>query len=161
MRLKKIPAFILFIVICLFGYYLINIIPGLFYNNSISDNNCPEYINEFVKINPQAVELKENYQEIENTEPIKLTNTTGIPLFIQWDQRWAYTKYGKEIVGTAGCGPTALAMVAVGLTDNTVYNPRYIAKYAIRNNYLEGSKTSWTLMYKGCQAFGLKAREVP
>lgn len=163
MKLKKIPALILFITICLSGYVLINTLPNIFFNDTSSSNkNCPEYIDEFVKNNPQAIELKENYQENENTEPIKLTvSSPDIPLFIQWDQRWAYTKYGQEIVGTAGCGPTSLAMVIVGLTGNTSYNPRYVAKFAIENNYLDGSKTSWTLMYRGCQTFGLKAQEVP
>ena len=62
--------------------------------------------------------------------------------------------FGDEIVGTAGCGPTSLAMVAIGLTNNTKYNPRYVAKYAIENGYLDGSKTTWSFMEKGCEAFG-------
>ncbi len=52
-------------------------------------------------------------------------------------------------------------MVAVGLTGNTDYNPRFVAKYASENGYLEGSKTTWTFMEKGCQAFNLKASAVP
>ena len=124
-------------------------------------NECPQYINEFIKQNPQAIDLKINYQKEENNEPIDLKINDEIPLFIQWDKRWAYSPYGKEIIGTAGCGPTSLSMVTVGLTNNSKYNPRYVAKYAIKNGYLDGSKTTWSLMEKGCNAFGIKATEVP
>lgn len=159
MKLKKIPVFICFILVLAGGYLCISIITSLLYNNN--NNDCPQYIEEFVKNNPQAKELQINYQNEENDDPIILENSDEIPLFIQWDKRWAYTHYGDEIVGTAGCGPTSLSMVAIGLTGNTDYNPRFIAKYAIENGYLEGSKTTWALMEKGCQAFGLKAASVP
>lgn len=155
MKLKK---FSIFIIILVLGYLSIQFIPNLLYDN---DNKCPEYINEFIKNNPQAEELKTNYQDTENNDPITLEVDDELPLFIQWDKRWAYTHYGDEIVGTAGCGPTSLAMVAVGLTNNTKYNPRYVAKYAIENGYLDGSKTTWSFMEKGCEAFGLKAKAVP
>lgn len=158
MRLKKLPTFISFIIILVIGYLCIQIIPSLLDNENI---DCPQYINEFIKNNPQAKELKINYQSDENNEPITLAISDEIPLFIQWDKRWAYTRYGNEIVGTAGCGPTSLAMVAVGLTGNTDYNPRYLAKYARENGYLDGSSTTWSFMQEGCQAFGLKAQAVP
>lgn len=52
-------------------------------------------------------------------------------------------------------------MVAVGLTGKTTYNPRYVAKYAIKNDFLEGSMTRWALMESGCNEFGLIASAVP
>ena len=158
MKLKKAPAFICFILVLAIGYLGIQIVPHFLYDNN---NDCPQYIEEFVKNNPQAIELKTNYQSEENDDPITLEINDKIPLFIQWDKRWAYTPYGDEIIGTAGCGPTCIAMVAVGLTGNTDYNPRFVAKYASENGYLEGSKTTWTFMEKGCQAFNLKASAVP
>ena len=145
----KIKKLVIILLILFIGYTFIN------------KNKCPEYIDEFVQNYPQAKELKTNYQPYENNKPIKISITNdNIPLLIQWDKRWAYTHYGDEIVGTAGCGPTCLSMVAIGLTQNTKYNPRYIAKYAIENDYLEGSKTKWSLMEQGCQAFGLKASTI-
>lgn len=165
MRIKKL---IIFIIILIAGYVGFEQVPTLLedntedkVNNADDKVDCPQYINEFVANNPQAMELKVNYQSNENNESIPLTVDEGIPLFIQWDKRWAYTRYGDEIIGTAGCGPTSLAMVAVGLTGNTDYNPRYVAKYAIKNGYLDGSMTTWSFMEKGCQAFGLKATAVP
>ncbi|MFQ6794340.1 MAG: C39 family peptidase [Thomasclavelia sp.] len=165
MRLKKIPAFLGFIVIVIIGYLCIQIVSPLLYqdntiNSNNDSNNCPEYIEEFVTKNPQAKELKVNYTALENNEPIDLSVPNGIPLYIQWDKRWAYTHYGDEIVGTAGCGPTCLAMVSVGLTGNTMYNPRYVANYAKKHDYLEGSMTRWALMSEGCEAFGIKASQV-
>lgn len=163
-KLKKIPAFIAFIIIFIFGYLCLQIIPPLLYNDNsgaLDKVDCPQYINEFVDKNPQAIELKENYQPNENTDPIILDSPNGIPLYIQWDKRWAYTTYGDEIIGTAGCGPTCLSMVAVGLTGKTTYNPRYVAKYAIKNDFLEGSMTRWALMESGCNEFGLIASAVP
>lgn len=158
MKLKKLPIFICFILVLAIGYICIQIIPPLLYDNN---NDCPQYIEEFVKNNPQAKELKTNYQSEENDDPITLEINDEIPLFIQWDKRWAYTHYGDEIVGTAGCGPTSMSMVVVGLTGNTDYNPRFVAKYAIENGYLDGSKTTWAFMEEGCRAFGLKAASVP
>lgn len=158
MKLKKIPVFICFILVLAIGYLCTQIIPSLLYDNN---NDCPQYIEEFVKNNPQAKELKTNYQDEENNDPIILETNGEIPLFIQWDKRWAYTHYGDEIVGTAGCGPTSMSMVVVGLTGNTDYNPHFVAKYAIEHGYLDGSKTTWAFMEEGCRAFGLKAASVP
>lgn len=50
-----------------------------------------------------------------------------IPLFIQWDERWASKPYSgrsengvyiPETIGIAGCGVTSLAMVVTGLNGN-------------------------------------------
>ena len=87
-KLKKIPAFIAFIIIFIFGYLCLQIIPPLLYNDNsgaLDKVDCPQYINEFVDKNPQAIELKENYQPNENTDPIILDSPNGIPLYIQWD----------------------------------------------------------------------------
>lgn len=159
MKLRKVRALTCLGLVCLLINTGIDITKPLFEDNN--EYNCPEYINDFVAKNPQAISLAKNYQEQENTEPITLDAPNGIPLYMQWDKRWAYSKYGEEIIGTAGCGPTCLSMVAVGLTKNTDYNPRFVAKYAINHNYLEGSKTRWALMSNGCQAFNLIAKNVP
>lgn len=97
MKIKKISIFFCFIILLIIGYLCLQIIPPLLYD----DHDCPQYINDFVKLNPQAQELKINYQSTENDEPITLDIDENIPLFIQWDKRWAYTRYGDEIVGTA------------------------------------------------------------
>lgn len=160
MRLKKLPAFILFIIVIIFGYLCLQIVPHLLYDKPSLSTDCPQYIIDFVKKNPQAQELLDNYQPSENSDDIILDKPDDIPLYIQWDKRWAYSPYGQEIVGTAGCGPTCLSMVVVGLTKNTAYNPRYISKYAIKNSYLDGSMTRWALLEEGCQNFEVMATGV-
>lgn len=166
---KKIPVLICFIIILCLGYICIQIIPPLLYQdnnssnkliNNSSSNNCPQYIKDFVEKNPQAIELETNYTATVTNDPINLSVPKGIPLYLQWDSRWAFNQYGEEIIGTAGCGPTCLSMVSVGLTGDTTYNPRYVANYAQDHGYLDGSKTTWNFMQSGCQAFGIKATPV-
>lgn len=82
----------------------------------------------------------------------------GIPLFIQWDRRWGYESYGSGILAVTGCGPTCLAMVASGLTENAEYDPYTVAQMAEENGYyVDGQGSSWTLMTEGAARLGLKA----
>ena len=84
-----------------------------------------------------------------------------IPHFIQWDKRWGYSSHGPTNMGISGCGPTTLSMVAVGLTGNTLYNPRFVADFSQANGFIAPSGASeWRLMSEGAQAFGLEAREL-
>ncbi len=84
-----------------------------------------------------------------------------IPLFIQWDERWGYEKYGSDFIAINGCGPTSLAMVAVGLTGNKDINPKVVAEFSEDNGYLvDGVGSSWTLMTEGAGHFGLKSKEL-
>ncbi|MEW9078204.1 C39 family peptidase [Terrisporobacter glycolicus] len=84
-----------------------------------------------------------------------------IPLFIQWDKRWGYEKYGSDFIAINGCGPTSIAMVAVGLTGNTNINPKVVADYSNDNGYLvEGVGTNWDLMTLGARNFGIAGREI-
>jgi len=85
-----------------------------------------------------------------------------IPLFIQWDERWGYEKYGSDFIAINGCGPTSLAMVAVGLTGNTKINPKVVADYSNHKGYLvEGVGTNWDLMTYGARNFKIAGREIP
>ncbi|WP_343344262.1 C39 family peptidase [Terrisporobacter petrolearius] len=84
-----------------------------------------------------------------------------IPLFIQWDERWGYEKYGSDFIAVNGCGPTSLAMVAVGLTGNTKINPKVVADYSNDKGYLvEGVGTNWDLMTYGARNFKIAGREI-
>ena len=85
-----------------------------------------------------------------------------IPLFLQWDERWGYDKYGSNFIAIDGCGPTSLAMVAVGLTGNTNINPKVVSDFAYdRGYYVEGIGSKWSLMTDGVSNFGLKGKEIP
>lgn len=86
----------------------------------------------------------------------------SIPLFLQWDQRWGYAKYGDSSIAISGCGPTSLAMVIVGLTKDKSITPYQVATYASQNGYyLKSTGTSWSLMTTGATHFGVKSIEIP
>ena len=85
-----------------------------------------------------------------------------IPLFIQWDERWGYEKYGPDFMAVNGCGPTSLAMVAVGLTGNKDINPKVIAEFSEENGYIvDGVGTSWNFIAAAAKNFGLQCKELP
>ncbi|MGL5345791.1 MAG: C39 family peptidase [Peptostreptococcaceae bacterium] len=108
--------------------------------------NYPKYSE---KITSGNISIKEDYKK------------GKIPLFIQWDKRWGYDKYGDEFIAVNGCGPTSIAMVAVGLTGNTDINPKAIADYSRQNGYLvNGVGTKWNLMTEGVKQFGLIGTEI-
>ncbi|WP_411167418.1 C39 family peptidase [Clostridium sp. MB05] len=97
----------------------------------------------------KAISIKQDYKKGQ------------IPLFIQWDERWGYEKYGSEFIAINGCGPTALSMVAVGLTDNTNINPKVVADFSEKNGYLaEGVGSTWSLMTEGAKNFGVTGKEL-
>lgn len=88
--------------------------------------------------------------------------TNGVPLFLQYDERWGYTEYGNGVCGISGCGPTCLSMVAYYLTGETKYSPVFMMEFAKENGYLgSNGGTNWTLFQKGPEKLGLKSKEVP
>ena len=85
-----------------------------------------------------------------------------VPLFLQWDPRWGYEKYGSDFLAVTGCGPTCLAMAGYYLTGSLNMNPRDLAKFAEDNGYYaKGYGSSWTLISEGSSRLGLKATELP
>lgn len=89
-------------------------------------------------------------------------NTDKVPLLIQWDKQWGYSKYGSNgTIGVNGCGVVCLSMVAVYLTGDTQYDPVYMANYAVEHGYyIDGSGTTWDLFNKGGIEFGIKSSSV-
>lgn len=108
--------------------------------------NYPKYDSEIAK----NISINKDYKKGE------------IPLFIQWDERWGYEKYGSEFLAINGCGPTALSMVVVGLTGNKDMNPKAVSDFSLENGYLvEGIGSSWTLMTEGASKLGLNSNSLP
>lgn len=84
-----------------------------------------------------------------------------IPYYTQWDARWGYCRYGSGLIGWTGCGPTALSMVAMGLTGDGRLTPAYMADLAVSHGYcVTGSGTSWTFFSEGAAMVGLTAKEL-
>ncbi len=88
-------------------------------------------------------------------------DTEGVPLFIQWDDRWGYTPYGKTVGGISGCGPTCLSMVAYYYTKDENYSPDKMMQFATDNRYVNSAGgTEWTLFSKGAVKLGFEVKEV-
>lgn len=124
----------------------------------------PEELLDMLAGNEEAVEFVLRYPERKDREPASAAEGVvkgEIPLFLQWDERWRYTKYGDTFLAVSGCGPTALAMVAAGLTGDNSITPYAVAQYAQDNGYYAGeSGTSWLLMTEGGRAFGVAGEEI-
>lgn len=84
-----------------------------------------------------------------------------IPLFIQWDARWGYARYGSDMMGINACGPTSLSMVCCGLTGQAKWNPLEVSRMAERSGYyVPGTGSSWALMEDGARQLGLDSWRV-
>ena len=125
----------------------------------------PDYLLETLDKYPETIDFVLHYPERKGkTVPLEVEEYEEgeIPLFIQWDERWGYASYGDSLVGVAGCGPTCLSMIAVGLTDNNKYDPRWMARFSEESGYwIEGSGTAWLLMSEGAEQLGLRAERIP
>ncbi len=124
----------------------------------------PEDLLDMLAGNEETADFVLHYPEKKDTESAEDVGeiTKGeIPLLLQWDERWGYTGYGDTVLAVSGCGPTALAMVAAGLTGNSSITPCEVAQYAQNNGYYAGeSGTSWQLMTEGGYAFGVAGEEI-
>ena len=86
----------------------------------------------------------------------------GVPLFLQYDDRWGYTEYGASVCGLSGCGPTCLSMAGYYLTGDETMTPAAVAAFAEENHYYApGYGSSWTLISEGAEKLGLTAKELP
>ena len=84
-----------------------------------------------------------------------------VPLLYQWDIRWGYGRYGDNIMALAGCGPTCLSMVMLGLTGDTKWDPVEIARFSETEGYVSQVGTSWELMSVGAEELGIDSQELP
>lgn len=132
----------------------------------------PDMLLELAANRPETLDFVINYTNYEtsslNTEGTRSISINddfspgSIPLFIQWDKRWGYDAYGNEFIATSGCGPTALSMVAVGLTGNTDMHPKAVSDFSYDLGYFHaGQGTSWSLMSEGATKLGLNSEELP
>ncbi|MCH1966333.1 C39 family peptidase [Paraclostridium sordellii] len=136
--------------------------------NSILKNidKYPSELLELLSKNIETVDFVYDYpdhlQKNKKSISIKDYYKSGeIPLFLQWDEKWGYDKYGDDYIAVAGCAPTSLSMVAVGLTGNTDINPLVVRNYAYDNGfYVEGVGSSWSLISTGARHFGLDSQEL-
>lgn len=134
--------------------------------NGLSMSEWPENLVELYELNPDAREYVRNYPRYKDqTFEIDLSGaekTRTVPLLLQWDKRWGYTKYGDDVLALTGCGPTCLSMVSIYLLKDPKYTPRYVADFSDEHGYfVSGAGTSWTLMSQGALELGIQTRELP
>lgn len=113
--------------------------------------------------NPETLEFVLGYPALSGSAaPQRLEGIArgAYPALLQWDDRWGKMPYGGSIMALSGCGPTALSIVACGLTGDASCTPAAVARWADENGYAGEGGTSWELMRGGCEQFGLRAQEL-
>lgn len=124
----------------------------------------PKSLIELLERNPETEEFVLNYPFREKTHyDIADFDRSTVPLFLQWDSRWGYEKYGSDMMAITGCGPTCLAMVGYYLTgDAETYDPAVMAAFSEKYGYYAtGYGSSWTLISEGAVKLGLDVTEIP
>lgn len=125
----------------------------------------PKSLIELLERNPETEKFVLEYPTAKDLEyAIDLSEYTRdtVPLFLQWDQRWGYIRYGSDVAGLTGCGPVCLSMAAYYLTGSEAYSPDKMLAFATENGYyVEGSGSSWTLISEGGVKLGFDVTELP
>ena len=135
------------------------------YNNIIQAAPMyPEDVLRLLYSNPETIDFALNYDKTRMPGIfVKIDEECGdgkIPRLQQWDEKWGYSEYGDGIIAVNGCGPTALSMVASGLTGKRSITPIKVAKYSDSKGYHEANGTNWRLMYEGAKKFGIKGWKI-
>lgn len=134
--------------------------------NGLSFRDYPESLITLLKNNPETERFVLEYPVAKNAvAAVDITpelEADCVPLFMQWDQRWGYIKYGSDVAGLTGCGPVCLSMAAVYVTGDPAFSPDQMLKFATENGYyVPGSGSSWTLISEGGVKLGLEVKELP
>lgn len=127
-------------------------------------DSYPKDLLELAVKNKEAVDFVLAYPENKDNVPAQTADEVqsgSAVQFLQWDKRWGYARYGDSFLAVSGCGPTALAMTAAGLTGDKTITPYAVASYAQQNGYyVDGVGSSWSLISEGCAHFGVRATEL-
>lgn len=132
----------------------------------LSYSDYPMELLELLERNPETESFVLNYPIKKDTHPEidlrECLDTDGVPLLLQWDERWGYCEYAGDLFGLTGCGPTCLSMVSIYLLQNPDYTPQYMAQFSKENGYsVPGNGSSWTLISEGGEILGLDVTEIP
>lgn len=131
------------------------------YENRLS---YPDKLLEALANNPEMAGFVSGYMGIETMARAGLTKEekeAKYPLFLQWDPRWGYVKYGNEnCIALAGCGPTCLAMAMFYLTGREDFTPDAMAAYSMKKgHYVAGAGTAWSLFTELPPLYGVGVDE--
>jgi len=134
--------------------------------HNLTKDDYTETMIENYALYPECREFILNYpleKDKEHTPDISWADrSNGVPLFMQFDERWGYTHYGWTVGGISGCGPTCLSMVAYYLTGDTKYTPAYMMEFSTEDGHVgQNGGTQWTLFSRGAKNLGFKVEELP
>lgn len=133
--------------------------------HDISYGRYPQSLIDLLERNPQTKDFVLEYP-LYVQEEYDLSETdreNGVPLLLQWDQRWGYVNYGSDMIAITGCGPVCVAMVGYYLTgDGEKFDPAAVAAFSEKEGYYApGYGSSWTLISQGAVELGLDVTEIP
>lgn len=128
-------------------------------------SDYPEELIDLYKRNPETEQYVFEYPLVKDNPPaadLSGTDTSAVPLLMQWDQRWGYQQYSGDVFGLTGCGPTCLSMVAMYLSKDTSRTPGWMGDFAEDNGYAsDGNGSSWALISEGGRQLGFDVTELP
>jgi len=134
--------------------------------NEIPLEAYPGYLLSMLAKNPETrefvLEFPLEYGKVQEVDMSEYANCTEVPLFMQWDQRWGYTRYGAGVAGMTACGPVSLSMAAWYVTDgDPAMSPDQMIQFALDEGYcVAGNGTAWSMMSDGVEKLGLKSLEL-
>lgn len=113
------------------------------------------------ELDSETATILEDFKNENHIKDEAMYEGRDIPLFFQFDTRWANHSYAGDTIKISGCGVTSLAMVVVGLTGDTSVTPLTMADFSTSRGWaISGVGTSWELMTTGAREFGLNAEQV-
>ncbi|MBR4289588.1 MAG: C39 family peptidase [Oscillospiraceae bacterium] len=133
--------------------------------NGVFYGQYPKNLIDLLERNPETEEfvLEYPFREEAELEAFEYDLSAGVPLMMQWDRRWGYSRYGSDMIAITGCGPVCLAMAGYYVTDgDDAFRPEKIAEFSEENGYYsKGNGSSWTLISEGGVKLGLDVTEIP
>ena len=120
----------------------------------------PESIIKLLDKNEETITFVKNYEKKKDLPPADTIAESiekgTIPHLLQWDERWGYQPYGGGTIATDGCGPTCMAMVVAGLTEDVSVTPYVMARFGEENGYVdEENGTYWEFMMQASRPWGV------
>ncbi len=130
----------------------------------IAYEEYPKSLVDLLERNPETEQfvLEYPFRETMAIDLSEYDRSEGVPLFMQWDPRWGYIKYGSDVVGLTGCGPVCLAMAGYYVTGDPGFSPEKVVEFSQKHGYYKwGEGTSWSLISEGGVKLGLDVTEIP
>ena len=128
--------------------------------HGLRDYTYPESLVGLLERNPEAAGFVLDYPFREETDggQVSVDLSEGVPLFLQYDQRWGYLAYGDDFVGVSGSDAMCLAMAGCYVSGGDQrFTPAEMVEFAVKNGYDTGEGGfDGYLFTKGGPVLGLK-----